>query len=444
MNKLWLIIKREYLVRVRKKTFIIATILTPIAILAIYSIPILIFKFSGGEQQKIAMKDDSGVFERKIADSDRMSFELIKEGTKEDLVKNYQEEGFDGVLYIPEKSLYNDLYVEYYSEEQVSVNNLEFIEKRLETRIERHKMTLAGIDQSKLDSLETRVIIEEKSQKVNEAGEVEEVTNTSSAGLSTMIGMVMGMFMYFVLFIYGMMVMRSVMEEKINRVVEVMISSVKPFQLMLGKVVGVGMVGLTQLGIWIFAIYLMQLFLLPIIIGLGASEISSPDAAQIAAAGGEDAMENISQLMEDLGKQNWGLLIPSLIFYFLGGYFIYASMFAAIGSAIGDDLGESQSLTLPVSLPIIIAFFITFSLVDDPNNPIAVFGSIFPLFSPIVMPARMAFDPPVWQIILSAVVMVASVIFFIWLSSRIYRVGILMYGKKVSFKELGKWLFYRA
>ena len=439
MNKLWLIIKREYLVRVRKKTFIWATLLTPLAILLLYALPIIMMQF-GKETKRIVVKDESGLFTKPIPDTKRAKFKF-SDKTLEDLRKTYQEDNFDAVLHIPEfQNLNNELYVQYYSDQQIPVTEQEFIESLLSRRIRDYKMEVAGLSQKQLDELKTSVTLRQKKQTVGESGEIVEENREANAGLATAISFIMGFFLYFAFIIYGQMVMRSVMEEKINRIVEVIISSVKPFQLMLGKIIGVGGVGLTQLVIWALAITGIQTLILPLFIATS----DGPDASNINAADSEEAMGRAMEIMNAIGEQNWSLMIPLLILFFLGGYFIYASLFAAVGSAVGEDQGEAQSLTLPIMLPIIIAFFITTTMFDNPNGSIAVFGSIFPLFSPIVMPARLAFDPPTWHIVLSVVLLIASALFFVWLSARIYRVGIFMYGKKPSFKEIAKWMFYKG
>jgi ABC-2 type transport system permease protein len=443
MNKLWLIIKREYLVRVRKKTFILTTILMPLLIVALYALPILFAKMSTDEK-KIVYKDDSGFFEN-IPSTSSVHFKKDSRN-KDELRKNYKSEGYDGVLYIPEfKSLNNDLKVEYYSDQQISVTTSESIERRLERRIRNKKMEDAGLTQMQLDQLETSVSLAEVKETMNEAGELEQKSGKGNAGLATGMGMMMGMFMYIILLVYGSMVMRSVQEEKINRIVEVIISSVKPFQLMLGKVLGVGAVGLTQILIWIVLLVVFQTFALPLL-GFGAAE-GMADPGMIAGAENVDMDEvqgQAQKILEAIFSLNWGFIIPVLIIFFLGGFFIYSSLFAAVGSAVGDDLGESQTLMFPIMLPIIISIFITVSIMNNPNSGIAVFGSIFPLFSPVVMPARLAFDPPLWEVLLSIAILIASVVFFIWLSGRIYRVGIFMYGKKITFKEIWKWLFYKG
>jgi ABC-2 type transport system permease protein len=259
--------------------------------------------------------------------------------------------------------------------------------------------------------------------------------------IGTALGGIMGFLMYLVIFIYGSMVMRSVMEEKLSRIVEVMVSSVRPIQLMLGKLIGVGGVGLTQLALWAV--------LIPIVLTVVAAFLPGIDQAQLNGVGNvtqvdQESLDGFSaqQIITAIFDLKWWLILPVFIIFFLGGYFIYSSMFAAMGSAINEDMGEGQQLMLPIVIIVLIAFYMLFPVLSNPNGNLAVFASLFPLFSPIIMPARLAFDPPWWQIVLSIVLMLATVWFFIWLTSRIYRVGILMYGKKVTIREMIKWLRY--
>ena len=238
--------------------------------------------------------------------------------------------------------------------------------------------------------------------------------------------------------------MRGVNEEKINRIVEVVISSVKPFELMLGKVIGVGLVGLTQFVIW--GILLTVLFLIGMpMLGLEsqANEMMANEEVKEMMAN-EGVQSKMQQVMSELGGMNWGLIISMGVFYFLIGYILYASLYAAIGAAVGDDVNEAQSLVMIASLPLVIAFYIGFAAVQAPNSTLAIWSSIFPLTAPVVMPVRLPNDPAMWQIGLSIVSCILFAVFMVWLASRIYRVGILMYGKKASFKELGKWIFYKG
>ena len=251
----------------------------------------------------------------------------------------------------------------------------------------------------------------------------------------------MGFLMYLVIFIYGRMVMRSVMEEKLSRIVEVMVSSVRPINLMMGKLIGVGGVGLTQLAFWAI--------LIPMLLTIVSAFLPGVDSSQLSNMGNvtqvdEQSLDGFSaqQIIQAIFNLKWWLILPVFILFFLGGYFIYSSMFAAMGSAIGEDMGEGQQLMIPIVIIVMIAFYMLFPVLTNPNGNLAVFASLFPLFSPIIMPARLAFDPPWWQIILSIVLMLSTVWFFIWLTSRIYRVGILMYGKKATIREMIKWLRY--
>jgi len=239
------------------------------------------------------------------------------------------------------------------------------------------------------------------------------------------------------------MVMRSVMEEKVSRIVEVMISSIKPFQLMMGKLIGVGGVGLTQLLAW--AVLIPGLIFL---VSLIMPFIMDPPNIDMGGVGTEMDMEDMEnrgiQFLQTVGEMNWWQILPIAILCFLGGYFIYSALYAAIGSAIGDDLGEGQSFAIPISILLGLAFYITIAVVQNPNSPMAVWSSMIPFFAPMVLPARMAFDPPLIQIFFSLLILFASSVLLVWLSARIYRVGILMYGKKVTARELWKWIFYRG
>jgi ABC-2 type transport system permease protein len=439
MNKLWLIVKREYLTRVKKRAFILTTLLLPLGIMAFIAVVGVIFSYNE-DNQRIAVIDDSG-FEIRIKSSDKANF-VPSNKPLDELKTSYVDEGFNGILYIPEINNLSkkDYSIKYFSENQMSITTKEFIERRVASRIRELKIEKSEVDPKLLESFDTDVDLDEKALTVDDSGNVTEESKSNNAGIATILGMIMGFIIYVVLFIYGTMVMRSVMEEKTNRIVEVMISSVKPFQLMLGKIIGVGAVGITQLLIWVILVPAVQLFM-GLFIDL---DPASMQAAQgVSPEQTEDMTFQIVQILESLAAQNWALIIPMFLFYFFGGYVIYASMFAAVGSAIGDDLGEGQSLTFPITIPVILAIYIMFAVIDNPNSSLATWSSLFPLFSPIVMPARIPFEPPFWEVALSMVILAASAVFFVWLSGRIYRVGILMYGKKVSFRELGKWMFYR-
>lgn len=442
MNKLWLIIQREYSIRVKRKMFIVTTLLTPLG----FGVLMLVAGFLANEGAKsdnvVLVKDETGILASKIESSPTLKFNFDNAPIAE-LKENYEEKGATILLHLENKSL-DKLEPKYYSKDKLGIIAIERIEGKISKAVKEHKIDLSGFDREVYDSFATNVTLENGA-----VGDEEGTADTSSkltTIIATAIGGMMGFLMYMVIFIYGGMVMRSVMEEKINRIVEVMISSVKPFQLMLGKIIGVGAVGLTQLGIWIVLIpammYLVQMFM--------GGGVSDPDQLKeiTDTMNGlpQDSLDdfNIQQIISEFMGLNWALILPSFVLFFFGGYFIYSALFAAIGSASGDDMGESQQLMTPILIPIILAFVMAQSVIQNPNGTMAVFGSMFPLFSPILMPVRLAFEPPLWQIALSLLILILTCIFFAWIAGRIYRVGILMYGKKVSFKELWKWMFYKG
>jgi ABC-2 type transport system permease protein len=439
MNKLWLIIKREYLTRVKRRAFIVATLLTPLAFALFFVVVGIIFQYESDDSRRIAIIDESNVLKRTIKDEKNLYFKFV-DAELEVLRENFEEFDYDGILVIPkiQDLLSRNYNIFYYSDKQPSLDIESLIRERVREGLRDYKIEALQIDPKQLEALNIRVDLNPKPIKdTGKSGS--RLTSAVAAG----IGAVMGVIMYIVVFIYGMMVMRSVMEEKTSRIVEVMISSVRPFQLMLGKIVGVGAVGLTQVAIWAILIPLV-VFIATLFFGFDSSrqmELAQSSAA--AEFNPDDAEAMIALAIEEFRSLNWWLILPLFVFYFLGGYFLYSSLFAAVGSAMGDDLGEGQSLTIPITIPVVLAFYIMIVSIEAPNSSLASWSSMFPLFSPIVMPARLAFQPPLWEIALSVVLLAATAIFFVWLSGRIYRVGILLYGKKVTLKELGKWMFYK-
>ncbi len=442
MNKLWLIFKREYSVRVRKRTFIIATILMPIAIAALAIGSGYITAMGADAEKKILVKDDSGIF--KVSDVDHRNLIFtFSESEINTLKESYGEEDYDLLVYIPP---FKDLSlttheVEYFSHEKPGIVQLERIERVIAAAFKEYKIQSSNIDRDLYDSFHMSIEME---SKTTADGAEDAGSGKIAAIIGTILGFMMGILMYMVILIYGQMVMRSVMEEKISRIAEVMISSVRPFQLMMGKILGVGAVGLTQLGIWMILIPLV-LTVVPLFVpGLDSGSMTDMSSAGASAEAIQQVAEegfDLGLIIDEFMRLNWLMIIPVFILFFLGGYFIYSSVFAAIGSAVDEDLGEAQQFMLPVILPVILAFMIMMSTIENPNSSLAVFGSIFPLFSPIIMPARLPFDPPMWEIALSLFLLIGTTLLFIWLSGRIYRVGILMYGKKITFRELGRWMF---
>ena len=440
-NKMWIVAKREYLTRVQRKSFIMVTLLTPICI-ALFSVLIGFIMNAGSKSdQRVLIHDDTGII-RQMADNDKdFPYDFSSKDLKV-LIDEYRKMGYDLLVHVPalKDSASTHLTASYYGEEKPSLMLLESIESHLGDQIETYRMRKSNIDQSLLDSFWADINLENGAMDPNNLSE-SAASGKLNIILGTVLGGFMGFLMYLVIFIYGSMVMRSVMEEKLSRIVEVMVSSVRPINLMLGKLIGVGGVGLTQLAFWAI--------LIPMLLGIVYAFLPGVDSSQLSNMGNvtqvdEQSLDAFSaqQIIQAIFNLKWWLIFPVFILFFLGGYFIYSSMFAAMGSAIGEDMGEGQQLMIPIVIIVMIAFYMLFPVLTNPNGNLAVFASLFPLFSPIIMPARLAFDPPWWQIILSIVLMLSTVWFFIWLTSRIYRVGILMYGKKATIREMIKWLRY--
>jgi len=440
-RNIWIIARREYLSRVQKKSFILVTILTPVGI-ALFSVLMGVIMSAGSKSdQQVVIKDETGIIGR-IASEDPGFPYTFSEKPLDVLKSDYGSLGYDVLVHVPAfaDTAAMRLKAFYYSKEKPSLSLLEAIESRLADQVETYRMRRSNIDKELLNSFRADITLE------NGAMNPADPSGSAAAGklnimIGTALGGVMGFLMYLVIFIYGGMVMRSVMEEKLSRIVEVMVSSVRPIHMMLGKLLGVGGVGLTQLALWAV--------LIPIVLTVASAFLPGMDPA---AMSNMDQMTQVSQesfdgftgqqIIQSIFSLKWWLILPVFVLFFLGGYFIYSSMFAAMGSAISEDMGEGQQLMLPIVVVVLIAFYMLFPVLSNPNGTLAVFASLFPLFSPIIMPARLAFDPPWWQIVLSILIMLGTVWFFIWLTSRIYRVGILMYGKKGTIREMVKWLRY--
>ena len=438
MNNLWLVIQREYMTRVRRKSFILATLLMPVGLAVFMVVVQFIFSYGNDEQQTIAVVDEGDIFNGALPDTESLYFKFRNEPLETLKANLDTDSSYNAILVIPAitNPRAKNFGVEYFSDDPLALDTEIAISRRIEKAMRKYKTKALELDARAIAALDTDVDIKTRKVTVEEG----ESDDTSMAGvIGVGLGSAMGFLMYLSIFVYGMMVMRSVMEEKMNRIVEVVISSVRPTTLLLGKILGVGAVGLTQVIAWMILIPAL-LFLITILFGF------DPDTAQQMQTGNAamdpDEMQSmVERVIAGLDEMNWWVIIPCFLIYFLCGYFMYAAMFAAIGSAMGDDMGEGQSLTLIVVLPVILGFYIMMAALQAPNASLAVGSSFVPLFAPIVMPARLPFAPPAWQIIGSLLVTIAFAAFMVWLAGRIYRVGILNYGKKSTLKDMGKWVF---
>ena len=431
MNKIWLIIQREYLSRVKKKSFLVTTLLVPI-LMAGLTFTMVFLAAKSKQKQAIAVIDESGIFKGKMdTTSTSYSIKYIENSKVEDNNTLLEKNECDILVHIyPFKNNLPDS-IHVYKDGGVSLSANDFISDDLNTIYQIKQLQDAGIDKAKIDSInESSIELKSFDLKSNKETRSE---------IAMIIGYGMGIIIYFVIFLYGVSVMRGVSEEKTNRIAEVIISSVKPFQLMMGKIIGIAFVGLTQFLLWLILTGLLQVFLPLFLPDLGQS-MQPAGIADAQAQLQQVPQSEMNSFLQSLMSQNWTLIIGCFLFYFLGGYFLYAAMFAAVGSMVNEDQQEAQQMTFPITIPIIFGAVIMGSSINDPNSPLSIFGSLFPLTSPIVMMGRIPYGVPAWQLILSMSLLVLGFLGMTWLSAKIYRAGILMYGKKASWKEALKWI----
>lgn len=435
MNKIGLIIEREYMTRVKKKSFLLTTIIVPIVIVAFYAIIIAVSISGDTNTQKIAIIDNANLFEGKIETNakDKSTYTFIQNETEQSFKTRYKKEGYTLFLYIPPLDNDKPEQIKIHSQASVNLFVKSAIERKINAAIERKRLIAANIDPEIYKTIKADIEVENTIDSAK--GE-----KKSIAGVAYVVSFAGGILIYMILLIYGTMVMRGVMEEKTNRIAEVIVSSAKPFQLMLGKIIGIGAVGLTQFAIWIVLMGSLQL-VLPLIFPELFQQLSNPVIAGATQQAGSGKMLII---LEGLKSLPIGLILFCFLFYFVGGYLLYASLFAAIGSVVSEDQQEAQQLVFPIMMPLILGFVIMTKAINDPDSSLAVFGSMFPLTSPVVMMGRVTYGVPWWQLGISMVLLVISFLFFTWLTAKIYRTGILLYGKKVSWKEMWKWVVRKS
>ena len=447
MNKAILVLKREYLTRVKKKSFIITTLLMPVFMAAILILPTYLSMNDDKQERTIAVYDESSLFLDQLKGNEHTKLVFIPGDEYEKIKGKLKGTPYYAVLYIPANILISNR-AQLYSEKQVTFDVSNLLENRLENIIEKDKRNKV-IEETGVPDLEkklaaTRTDIKLSTLKIQEEGKAKESSSVLVGG----IGYVMGFMIYMFMFMYGMMVMRGVMEEKSTRVVEVIISSVKPVQLMFGKIIGIALVGLTQIAIWIiFGVLIVTG--MGLILGGGVEQIQQAqnlmdpgmvgNATQVA---GNASADKYHEIMTMAGNLPIVTIIFSFIFYFIGGYLLYSSLLAAVGSAV-DSEEDSQQLVFPVILPLILSIMLLFPIAKNPEGSLAFWTSIIPFTSPVIMLARIPYGIPWWELALSMIVLILTIIGTIWIAAKIYRTGILMYGKKVNLKELAKWIKYK-
>lgn len=433
MNKVWLIIQREFLNRVQKKSFLIATIFLPLIFPAIMAVLayVAIQQKKNAEKEVIHYVDESGLF---IPDTSKYKFEKF-EGSLDEAKVAFQDDESFGVLYVPRLDISKPVGISLYTRVNPSPEDIGDLEGMLEGRIRELKMQKFQIDKKVLDSLKTNVNIQ--TVKLSESGSEESADSRVLFG----VGMAAGIFMYMFIFIYGAQIMQGIIEEKTSKVVEVIVSSVRPFQLMLGKIVGLASVGLLQFLIWIILITTLSSVV------LGYFGLDMPQEQMMESVSGQNVeMQNqkAMAIFKVMGQIPFTYVILNFLFYFLGGYLLYGALFAAVGSAV-DSPAEAQQFMFPITIPMLISYFGLFTFIlRDPHGPVSVWLSIIPFTSPIAMMGRIAFGVPDWQLILSIVSLIGGFVLTTWIAARIYRVGILMHGTKVNYKVLVKWFMQKG
>jgi len=434
MSKVSLIIKREYLTRVRKKSFVIMTLLGPLLFAAIVIAPVWLTSMDSGDTKVIMVIDQSGLLSEEFAEADPVGIDYQMVNAPVEMAKAQVSEGEQfALLLIPEIQLDRPDGITLFSESSPSLSVVKGIENKLQKELRELKLVRSNINREMLDRLETSIDLQ--TINLTEAGEQQ-----GSAGVASVAGYIGAFLIYTFIFLYGAQVMRGVMEEKSNRIVEVVISSVRPFQLMMGKIIGVASVGLTQFLLWILlTVGLATVFLQ----GFSPEDLVKQRTEQITQNMPEADVaqaEMALNVQEALSSVDFTSFILTFLFYFLGGYLLYGALFAAVGSA-SDSSTDTQQFMLPISAPLILSIVTLGAVLNEPNGTLAFWMSIIPFTSPVTMMMRVPFGIPGWQMALSMVSLVGGFVFTTWIAGRIYRVGILMHGTKVNYKVLGKWLF---
>lgn len=462
MSKTGLIISREYVTRVRKKSFIIMTLIGPLLFASFLIVPTWLAQMEDKSITRIAvvesdaygnpLPDSLQFFRDVIPDRDNMQFIYLNNMPLEDILKTYDITDYDGILYLPQSliSAGSRASVELYYRKQPSVTLESHISNSLEKYLFENKLIVKQIPADVIQSLETNISL----NRINWENWPQQQEDTTDVKRG--IGTVVGILIYFFIFFFGAQIMRGVLEEKTNRIVEVIVSSVTPFQLMMGKIIGIGLIGLTQFMVWVGLTIGISTIAQQLIMTRQAqaateqvmvNDLMDSSTAQALpqqpASGNDEAADVMSGIFRQLGQINIPLIIGAFIFYFLGGYLLYGSLFAAIGAASDNDT-DTQQFMLPVTIPLILAMFVMINSAMNPSGQLAVVFSLIPLTSPIVMMARIPFDIPVSQILASAVLLILTFMGTTWMAGKIYRTGILMYGKKVTYGELWKWIRYKS
>ena len=437
MNHLPLIIKREYLTRVKNKSFIIMTFLSPMIIIALIAVVAYLSQINNDKVRLISVLDESGEVSEVFKSSDKVKYNILKGMSLDEAKAMAKETESYGLLHIQQWDSFNEVSnkINFYSEESPSITVIRGLEAEIGNKLTNLKLKREGVDVDIINHSKVNVDI------VQESFEGEKTSKIDSI-LKLAFGAATGYLLFMFIIIYGNMIMRSVIEEKTSRIIEVIISSVKPVQLMLGKIIGTSLAGITQFVIWIMLGGVL-LVLVSFIFELDMTQIQTPQQEMM-----QRAMDNpeLNMQVQNIMASFYHLPITNLIFafilFFIGGYLLYSSLYAAIGAAV-DNETDTQQFILPILVPLILAVYVgIFTVIEDPHGTVSTVFSFIPFTSPVVMLMRIPFGVPLWQQLLAFLLLIATFMFTVWFAAKIYRVGILMYGKKPSYKELIKWIKY--
>lgn len=444
MNKINTIIEREYTTRVKNKSFIIMSILGPLIMVAIMLMPTMLANIDSEETKIVAVVDSTHIFNNQLPETEDIKFVYMPDANLNKYKSEFSKSGFYALLYISHVVVNSDNAVILYSDKTPSLGLRTHIASSIEKKLETEKLRACGVDPGILSAVKTDINI--SSVRITEDGHEEE----DNLNLKMILGSLMGVIIFMAIFLSGNSVMRGVIEEKNNRIIEVMVSSVKPFQLMMGKIIGVGLVALTQFALWIILTFAIYSAVAPILlpdtanIGTTAQATSLLDSNGSQMTGTEAVPENeifsdLKSSLGSLGNINFTVIILSFLLFFIGGYFLYGAVFASIGSMVENET-DTQQFILPFTAPLIIAYVMIFSTIGNPDCQLNFWLSIIPFTSPITMLARIPYGVPYSEIILSAILLIATFVLFTMIAAKIYKTGILMYGKKASLKEVWRWI----
>lgn len=438
MNHLPLIIKREYLTKVKNKSFIVMTILSPMIMIGLIALVAYLSQLNNDKQRVIDILDETGLVQDTFKSEDNTTynvFENMSLNEAKELVK--QTEAY-GLLHVQNTTNLDSIsnHIKFYSKESPSLTVISSLESKIEKKIENLKLLDQGVDLEMIKAIKTNITIAQESFDGEKTSKIDSIIKLAFGGAA-------GYLLFMFIIIYGNMIMRSVIEEKTSRIIEVIISSVRPMQLMLGKIIGTSLAGITQFVIWII-IGGVLMFVVSAIFGIDMAQMQTGNQQQAL----QQAMENpdVNMQIQDLINAFYNLpianLIIAFILFFIGGYLLYSSLYAAIGAAV-DNETDTQQFMLPILMPLILAVYIGFfTVIEDPHGSVSTVFSFIPFTSPVVMLMRIPFGVPIWQQLVSLLLLIGTFILTVWFAAKIYRVGILMYGKKPSYKELIKWIKY--